>query len=217
MPLDIIGAGFGRTGTSSLRTALDMLGAGPCHHMSEVYQNPEQVSLWCDVLEGRADYHRIFRDYRAAVDFPVAAVWQELLAVWPDARIILSERDPEAWFDSISNTILPLIQNREDGPEESRAWLGMCDRLILQRVFGGRTDRAGMIAAYEANSAAARALSDTGRVLVHRSSDGWAPLCRFLGKPVPEVPYPRKNAREQSGDAAKSDRRPAEADLTLSE
>ena len=204
MALEIIGAGFGRTGTYSLKAALERLGFGPCHHMSEVINSPDQIRLWSDVAAGRADFASIFADFQSAVDFPVSAYWQDVLAVTPDAKVILSDRDPEDWYGSFSQTILPLILDKAAWPDNRRAWFEMIDQVIVGKALGGRTDREGILAAYRANAEAARALQAEGRALVFRSSDGWAPLCDFLGVEVPDEPYPKTNARAEFFAAVKS-------------
>ena len=204
MALEIIGAGFGRTGTYSLKAALERLGFGPCHHMSEVIDTPEQVGLWSDVAAGRPDFGRIFAGFRSAVDFPVAAYWQDVLAVTPGAKVILSDRDPEDWYESFSQTILPLILDKAAWPDERRAWFEMIDDVIVGKALGGRTDREGILAVYRANADAARALQAEGRALVFRSRDGWAPLCEFLGVEVPGEPYPKTNPRAEFFAAVKS-------------
>jgi hypothetical protein len=204
MALEIIGAGFGRTGTYSLKAALERLGFGPCHHMSEVINSPDQIRLWSDVASGRSDFASIFADFRSAVDFPVSAYWQEVLAVTPDAKVILSDRDPEDWYGSFSQTILPLILDKAAWPDVRRAWFEMIDEVVVGKALGGRTDREGILAAYRANAEAARALEAEGRALVFRSSDGWAPLCDFLGVEVPDEPYPKTNARAEFFAAVKS-------------
>lgn len=204
MALEIIGAGFGRTGTYSLKTALERLGFGPCHHMSEVIDNPDQVGLWSDVAAGRPDFESIFAGFRSAVDFPVSAYWRDVLAVTPDAKVILSDRDPEDWYGSFSQTILPLILDKAAWPDNRCAWFQMIDEVIVGKALGGRTDRDGILAAYRANADAARALQAEGRALVFRSRDGWAPLCEFLGVEVPDEPYPRTNPRAEFFAAVKS-------------
>jgi len=204
MALEIIGAGFGRTGTYSLKTALERLGFGPCHHMSEVIDNPDQVSLWSDVAAGRPDFESIFAGFRSAVDFPVSAYWQDVLAVTPGAKVILSDRDPEDWYGSFSQTILPLILDKAAWPDNRRAWFEMIDDVIVGKALGGQTDRNGILAAYRANADAARALQAEGRALVFRSRDGWEPLCDFLGVEVPDEPYPKTNPRAEFFAAVKS-------------
>lgn len=204
MALEIIGAGFGRTGTYSLKAALERLSFGPCHHMSEVIGDPEQIRLWNEAAEGRPDYARIFAGFRSAVDFPVSAFWQEALAANPGAKVILSDRDPEDWYGSFSQTILPLILDRASWPDERRSWFEMIDRVIIGRAFGGRTDREGILAAYSANAAAAREFVSEGRALVFRARDSWEPLCRFLGVEVPDEPYPMTNPRAEFFASVKS-------------
>ncbi|MCP4383281.1 MAG: sulfotransferase family protein [Hyphomicrobiales bacterium] len=204
MALEIIGAGFGRTGTLSLKSALEQLGFGPCHHMSEVQSDPGQIRLWNDAAAGRADYDAIFSGFRSAVDFPTAAYWQDLLTVWPNARVILSVREAENWYGSFSQTILPLIADRAAWPEGAAPWLQMTERVVIGKALNGRTDREGILAAYRDNEAAARALVPSGRALVFDAREGWAPLCAFLGVAMPTEPYPRANTREGFADAVRS-------------
>ena len=110
MALKIIGPGFGRTGTKSLKIALDQLGFGPCHHMHEVRDNPEQLPAWENAARGgRCDWEAMFSGYVAQVDWPGARYWRELAARYDEAKVILTVRDPELWYDSMSKTIIPLI------------------------------------------------------------------------------------------------------------
>lgn len=204
MTLDIIGAGFGRTGTYSLKAALERLGFGPCHHMSEVIGEPTQIKLWSDVVQGQPDYDRIFAGFRAAVDFPVSAYWQDVLAASPGARVILSHRDSENWYSSFSQTILPLILDREAWPAETKPWFEMIENVIIGKALGRRTDRDGIIAAYRSNEAAVRKLEAHGDALIFRVSDGWEPLCNFLGVDMPEEPFPKTNARADFFASVKS-------------
>lgn len=204
MALEIIGAGFGRTGTYSLKTAIEQLGFGPCHHMSEVIGEPTQIKLWSDVAEGRADYYRIFSGFKAAVDFPVAAYWQEVRDANSDCKVILSHRDAEDWYSSFSQTILPLILDREAWPTDAKPWFEMMENVIIGKALGGRTDRDGIIAAYRANEAAVRDLEAQGDALMFSVRDGWEPLCRFLDVNVPDEPFPKTNARADFFAAVRS-------------
>lgn len=197
MALEIIGAGFGRTGTYSLKIALERLGFGPCHHMAEVIGDPDQVRLWADAADGRPDFTRIFAGYRSAVDFPVSAFWQDVLVANPGAKIILSVRDPEDWYESFSQTILPLILDKGAWPKDRRDWFAMIEKVIVGRALGGCTDRDGILAAYRSNAASARELARDGHALLFHTRDGWDPLCRFLGAAVPDEPYPRTNPRAE--------------------
>lgn len=204
MTLKIIGAGFGRTGTYSLKTALEKLGFGPCHHMSEVVSNPVQIDLWSQAAAGQADYDAIFNGFQSAVDFPVSAFWREVLAVNPDAKIILSHRDAEDWYESFSQTILPLIMERNSWPVPARPWFEMMEKVIIGKALSGRTDRDGILMAYRENERAVMALAETGRALVFRASDGWEPLCEFLGAEIPDGSYPNTNPLADFFAAVKS-------------
>jgi hypothetical protein len=195
MALEIIGAGFGRTGTYSLKAALEYLGFGPCHHMSEVINDPSQIKAWSDVAKGRPDFGTVFAGFRSAVDFPVSAYWQDVLSATPDAKVILSHRDAEDWYGSFSQTILPLILDKEAWPKNAVPWFEMIEKVIIGKALGGRTDRDGILKAYQANEAVARELAALGKALVFSVRDGWDPLCRFLGVDVPDAPFPKTNAR----------------------
>ena len=127
MALDIIGAGFGRTGTKSLKTAIDLLGLGPCYHMTEVKSNAGHRYRWNEIAFGaEPDWDALFAGYHAAVDWPAAHYWRELSEAYPEAKVILTLRDPEEWFHSFSNTIRP-VMNRDplpDAPEPIESALG---------------------------------------------------------------------------------------------
>lgn len=204
MTLEIIGAGFGRTGTYSLKAALEHLGIGPCHHMSEVINDPEQIEAWSAVAKGSPNYEAIFAGFRSAVDFPTSAYWQDVFAAMPDAKVILSHRDAEDWYGSFSQTILPLILDKEAWPKNAVPWFEMIEEVIIGKALGGRTDRAGTLEAYRANEAAARHLEAQGKALVFSVRDGWEPLCRFLGVDVPDAPFPKTNARADFFSSVKS-------------
>jgi hypothetical protein len=189
MALRVIGTGFGRTGTDSMREALEILGFGPCHHMSEVIRDPEQKRLWRELVKGAApDWERLLGGYAACVDFPTAWYWRDLVEAYPEARVVLTWRSPESWWDSYRKTIARFTSDGND-PES----LGVA--LVGNRVFGGRPlDRDHVLAVYEAHVAAVKATVPEDRLLVHALGDGWEPLCAHLGVPVPEVPYPQRNS-----------------------
>lgn len=197
MPLQVLGTGFGRTGTMSLKLALEELGVGPCHHMKEVISNPEQVRLWTEAAAGRPDFGAIFEGFQSAVDWPVAAFWPQVLATSTQAKLILPTRSAESWFSSFSETILAVLLARDRWPEPARPWFEMAYDVVINRSLGGRTDRASLIAAFEANEAATRAAVPADRLLVFEARHGWEPLCAFLGKPVPSRPFPRTNTKDE--------------------
>lgn len=197
MPMKVIGTGFGRTGTDSLREALTILGFGPCHHMFEVNTNPEQKARWrAMVAGGPRDWESLFEGYTACVDWPSAHYWRELIAAYPDARVILTWRSPESWWTSISETLLKV--DSSDPASLGRA-------LIAEQVFGGRmTDRDHAIAIYKAHVEAVMTEVPPGRLLVHRIGDGWPALCAHLGVSVPDQPYPRANSADVFQDKLKA-------------
>jgi hypothetical protein len=197
MTLKVISAGFGRTGTMSLKLALEQIGFGPCHHMIEVIHNGEgQVPLWNDALAGKPDYAAIYDGYSSAVDWPTAAFWQELADVYPDAKIVLSSRSAESWYASISETILATVWAPETWPPQAVDWFRMVSK-VLERSFGDAKTKDELIAVFHAHEAAVKAAIPAERLLVHSAKDGWAPLCAFLGVPVPAEPYPRTNSKEE--------------------
>ena len=112
MELEVVGAGVGRTGTHSLKLALEQLLDAPCHHMLEILGDPDQIPAWIDAIEGRpVDWSAILARYGAIVDWPGAAFWRELSHANPDALVLLSVRDPEEWYRSASNTIFLTFDN----------------------------------------------------------------------------------------------------------
>ncbi|MCB1475254.1 MAG: sulfotransferase family protein [Rhodobiaceae bacterium] len=187
MTLEVIGAGFGRTGTDSMREALNLLGFGPCHHMFEVTSNPLMKARWrAFMTTGQADWEDLFEGYRSCVDWPAVYYWRELLARYTEARVILTWRDPESWWKSYEATLLKFFQNTED-----RESVGF---RIIAKTFGSRADdRDYVIGVYEAHIEDVMATVRADRLLVHRLGEGWEPLCAHLGVPVPAEPYPHKN------------------------
>ena len=190
MALEVIGSGLGRTGTKSLQTALNIVGFGPCHHMVEVFVHPETMELWVEAGAGRPDWDQTFRDYRSAVDYPSAHYWRQLAEYYPDAKVIHTVRDPEAWFESAQATIFG--SDRPPPPPDS----------IQAAFFASFTrgmqvhDRAAMIDHFRRHTEAVKATIPPERLLVYEITQGWEPLCGFLGVPVPDEPFPAENSRE---------------------
>lgn len=187
MTLEIIGAGLGRTGTDSMRKALNILGFGPCHHMFEVTDNPLMKSRWrAFMANGLSDWEALFEGYRSCVDWPSVHYWRELLAHYPNAKVILTWRDAESWWTSWEATLLKYFQTTED--HESVGFR------IFEKAFGDRAgDRDHVIGVYEAHVEEVIATVPEDRLLVHRLGDGWEPLCAYLGVSVPAEPYPNSN------------------------
>lgn len=194
MTLRVIGAGCGRTGTASLKVALEQLLGAPCYHMMEVFKHPEHVPAWHRAMLGdEPDWNALFQGYAAAVDWPVAACWPELMRAYPDALVLLSVRDPQAWWASADETIFRAI---EDHPGVSEAWRAMVTAMLAERWGADTKNREACIAEFEAHNARVRATVPEERLLVWHSGEGWAPICKALGVPIPDAPFPRTNTRE---------------------
>jgi hypothetical protein len=197
MSLDLIGAGLGRTGTLSLKLALERLGYAPCYHMIEVLTAPERARHWLErTPTGSHDWDAIFRGYRASVDWPAAAFWRELAARYPAAKVLLSVRDAERWYDSVMNTIYPVMLQGppERAPRSLHDFHAMVYALICDQTFAGRLDdRAHARRVFEAHNQAVIDAIPASRLLVYRTGDGWEPICRFLDVPVPDEPFPHVN------------------------
>lgn len=199
MALEVIGAGFGRTGTLSLKLALERIGFGPCYHMMEVFKNPPFSAYWKKAAyDEPVDWDEVFAGYRATVDWPGCSYWRELSAAYPAAKVILSVRDPGRWHESTQNTIFSadrLKRAAEAPPDENRA--GMMKK-ILRDTFGGRyADRDHAIAVFNSHIAAVKSAIPSERLLVFEAADGWEPLCAFLDVDVPGEPFPRTNSTEE--------------------
>ncbi|HWA04070.1 MAG TPA: sulfotransferase [Rhizomicrobium sp.] len=201
MSLEIIGAGFGRTGTLSLKLALEQLGFGPCYHMMEVFRRPGDAETWEAAARGEAtDWRAFLREFRSAVDWPACYFWRELWAVYPQARIILTERDPESWYRSISSTIFEFMQKGDPSTIDDplrRAQMKMGQYIVGERTFGNDIGREHVLDVYRRNSDEVRRLVPQEKLLVYDAREGWEPLCRFLGVPVPGTPYPKTNSTEE--------------------
>lgn len=204
--LKVIGAGFGRTGTTSVKAALETLGFGPCFHMSELSARPALVDGWLRRVTGEpVRWAALFDGYAATVDWPAAAFWRELSETYPDAKVLLTVRDPRRWYDSMAATIfrmrytdaasMPpamrrLFESRPGVEDQFR----MVEKLIWQDTFGGRfADRDHAIRVFREHIAEVRAAIAPERLLEYDVADGWDPLCAFLGTHVPAEPFPHLN------------------------
>ena len=199
MSLEIVGSGFGRTGTMSTKMALEELGFAPCHHMIEVIGDPEQPPFWTARAAGEmVDWHDVFARYTAQVDFPGAAVWPELVDAFPEAKVIHTERPEDDWWASYSMTIGKFWMHYRTlpVPPELVDLFATMEKLLATGVFGG-ADRETCIAAYRRNNALVRETVPDEKLLIFTPSDGWEPLCRFLDVPVPDGDFPRSNARDE--------------------
>lgn len=197
MSLQIIGAGFGRTGTLSLKTALEQLGY-PCYHMIECFpRGPSHWKLWEEALAGKPDWDALFEGFTATVDFPACTSYQALADYYPDAKVILSVRDPEKWFQSLQETIfaphwMEFLPTSEAGPYM---------KATINDYFDDRMhDRDHLIRRFNEHTEAVKAAIPPERLLVFEAVQGWEPLCEFLGHPVPEGDYPHVNDTQATKD-----------------
>jgi len=199
MTLKVIGAGFGRTGTNSLKVALEELGFEKCYHMIEVMKNSSHMRKWTKIIEGgQADWESLFGGYQAAVDWPSSAYYKELIATYPDAKVILTVRDPERWYESVLSTIYQV--NNKFGsalqliPIVGRFFNGI-NTLVWNGIFHGKLeDKAYAIKRFNQHIEEVKRTVPSERLLVFEAKQGWEPLCTFLNVPIPTgKPYPHVN------------------------
>ena len=211
-PARVIGAGFGRTGTTSLKAALGVLGFGPSYSLSEVFAHPEHVGFWETARRGEeVDWEGFFAGYEVAVDWPACSFYAELMEAFPDAPVILTVRDPASWYESTRSTLHEL-RRLTTGPLTVRAAFALsgpfapgptgavrlADRLVWEDTFHGRfEDRDYAMGVFERHNDAVRRRVPPERLLVFDVREGWAPLCDFLGVEVPDEPFPRLNEARQ--------------------
>jgi hypothetical protein len=195
--LRVVGAGLPRTATHSLKNALEQLLDGRCYHMAEVFQHLEDVPTWSAATRGdEVDWRAFPPDSVAAVDWPASAFWRELADAHPDALIVLSTRESAAkWWESADETIFPVLRN-EVQPEHEE-WRRMVHELIEREIGPEWDDAARAQAFYEWHNEQVRREAPPSRFLEWQARDGWEPLCRALGVPVPDEPFPRVNTREE--------------------
>jgi hypothetical protein len=206
MGLKVIGAGLPRTGTLSMKHALEQLGFGRCYHMEEVFAAHERARAWASYFTGGpVDWDEVFDGYGSAVDAPAYVAWRDLMKAYPEAKVVLTVRDPESWYESMRRTILA------DGfldalmATDLGAMLGPMLGAMMAEVPGlppmdgppsGPPPRELMLAMGEAHNAAVLREVPPERLLVFKVSEGWEPLCRFLGVEIPGEAFPRVNDAE---------------------
>ena len=204
MSLKVIGAGFGRTGTLSLKRALEELRLGPCYHMIEVNAHPEHDALWLALAKGESsDWRPMLKGYTSTVDWPTTSIWKALAAANPQARIILTLRDPEAWYASAAATIfarmLEFVSMRASPDAVDpvrRRHMEMINTLIVENTFGGSLAKEHAIAVFNAHNEEVRRLVPRKQLLVYEPGEGWEPVCAFLDAPIPTTPYPKVNTTD---------------------
>ncbi len=211
MAIEVIGAGFGRTGTLSLKFALQQLGFSSCYHMRDVFGHPGHAEVWTGLVRGEKapDWPMLLAGYRSVVDWPCAYFWRELVAYYPQARVLLSVRDGDAWYDSIVETIFTAIgaafpdgatepQLPEGTPAVTVAQIVLAKTIIVDRLFQGKLqDRQYCIDVYNRHNAEVQRVVAPENLLVYEVKQGWAPLCEFLGVAEPSAAFPRSNTKEE--------------------
>jgi hypothetical protein len=201
MALQVIGAGLGRNGTLALKTALEEVGFGPCHHMVEVFKRPPEGEFWLRAAMGETvDWEEVFADYRASVDWPSCHFYKELSERYPDAKVILSERDPKQWYQSITNTILKSMTQMQTEDPARAEWFRFARMIVIEQTFHNDLSEHNMIAAYLRHNAKVKAAIAPERLLVFNPAEGWDPLCRFLGAARPDTPFPHVNTTAEFQD-----------------
>jgi hypothetical protein len=200
MTLKVIGAGFGRTGTLSLKQALEMTGFGPCYHLYEIRERPELLQPWLSALAGRSlDWEQVFAGYRSQVDWPASFYWKDLVRAFPEAKVILTLRDPDAWFASLQATIVPSVTIGAEYADSAhaRAVSDMVYQTIYKGLFRDRmTDRDFVLKIWHDHVEDVRRTVPKHQLLELDVRQGWEPLCAFLGVPVPEAEFPFTNSTE---------------------
>lgn len=208
--IKIIGAGLGRTGTKSLQEALIQLGFNKCYHMGELFLNPHGVQYWKEASrKGDTEWNDLFAGYQAIVDFPGAMFYKELVTQYPDAKIILTERDPETWYESAKRTVYvfkpslkSMLRLLVNAPFNSVARniirVGKFnEKAIWGDFFEGKfEDKEFAISKFVAHNEEVKKSIPSDKLLVFQSAQGWGPICDFLNLPIPEMPYPTSNSRQ---------------------
>jgi hypothetical protein len=199
MSIQVIGAGFGRTGTLSLKHALERLGFDKCYHMMEVMEHPDHLPLWAKAHRGEEiDWSHLFNGYLASVDWPSCNLWREQLNEFPDAKVILSTRDPERWYTSIMNTIYPSSLAAKTSEDENMARFGSwAFEIIWDKIFLGKMDdKDHCIKIFKAHEKSVIESVPKNQLLVFQADQGWAPLCEFLDCDLPDEAYPHTNTTD---------------------
>jgi hypothetical protein len=196
MALQVVGAGLGRTGTNSVKVALEQLLGGPCYHMFELARRDRDTPVWRAAVRGEAvDWDALLGGYVATVDWPACAFWRELWDANPEANVLLSTRDsPQTWWESMQRTIVPTISGEvpPDEPATARR-RAMVVEMMGERFTPDWSDRDAAIAAYERHNEQVRQAVPAEHLIDWRPSDGWEPICAALELPVPVAAFPREN------------------------
>ena len=195
MTLQIVGAGLGRTGTASVKVALEQLGIGRCYHMGEVIANLEWMDLWIRAADGAPDWEQTLDGFSATADYPACSFWRELADYYPSAKVLLSVRDADRWFESTQETIFSpsILEWAKETPMKE-----FMEKTVWQEFDGRIHDRDFMVPYFERRVQKIREAIPADRLLVYEVKQGWGPLCEFLDLPLPDAPFPRVNSRDET-------------------
>lgn len=197
MSLAVIGAGFGRTGTMSIKLALEQLGFGACYHMVEYMSRPEQEPLWQAVIDNQEkNWPAIYTGFQSTLDWPSMLYWRELMDAYPDAKVLLTVRDAKKWWESFSKTILLGLQRPEGSPPRA-SHEALAARFVIEKTFNGDLSKDNAIRAYEQHNDAVRKGVPASRLLEYNVSEGWQPLCELLNVAIPDTAFPRTNSTDE--------------------
>ena len=197
--MKVFGTGFGRTGTMSLKFALEKLRIGPCYHMREVVSRPSHIKLWYDISRGEhPNWNRLFSGFNSAVDFPVCLFYKQLINIFPEAKFILTLRDFDTWYISTANTIYKVPTILPDWFEKVvypiRMFIVMQVNLIWVGLFKNNfSDRDSTKLVYYEHIESVKKIIPADKLLIYNVKEGWEPLCEFLDVDVPDIPFPKVN------------------------
>lgn len=206
--VQVIGAGLPRTGTSSMKAALERLGFGPTYHMFEFLSHPEHMPRWRHaVYDDTVDWDYVLQGYGSGVDWPFSYFWRELAAAYPQAKVVLNDRDPHSWYTSMSSTMFGFVATLRGDvamPSPDEGWMDMDRMIAMMRIlwtslFGQCDhvpDEQEAVAAFRRHRAAVVEAVPAERLLVYELGQGWGPLCAFLGAAEPDTAFPHLNDTE---------------------
>ncbi len=192
--MQLIGAAFPRTGTMSIKHAIEMLGVGPCYHMHELFLHPEHIPLWMQARQTSTfDWTRVMAGYQASLDTPACLYWRELADYFPQAKVLLTVRDPSSWYDSIAATIHPIVYRPESAANHA---LAMVKELFFESYLQGQfLDKKATMQRYTDYCNEVRQYIDPARLVEYSVAQGWPALCEIFQQPVPNQDFPRSNSR----------------------
>lgn len=209
MGIEVIGAGFGRTGNTSFREAMEILGFGKCYHMKEVIDH-DHVDQWLRIAD--TEDPKLIRDlmdkggYRSTCDYPACFFWQEQLKMYPNAKVVMTMRDADSWYKSWMDNAAVLLPDCETCPLGVRVFMGfvfygqfakLTSRIVTDGTFGGDLSKRNVIQSYHNHFKKVKFLCPPEKLLLFHAADGWEPLCTFLGVPIPDQPYPHANTTSE--------------------